>query len=282
MMMDLDQLLQRQSLAIKLARKAGQLIKETTGAITTIDNKCSFADLVTETDRTCEKMVFEEIKQHFPDDDFIGEESSSDNTSLTDRGTWIIDPVDGTTNFVHSFPFSCISIGFALDRQSVIGVVYNPHFDLLYTAIKGQGAKVISNEGALEQKLSVRSCPSLSQALIVSELGSQRTEAKRECVFKNMETIGWQCHGIRMLGSCALNLCSVAAGQTDAFFEYGPYSWDVCAGSIIVTEAGGYLCDTDGSEFNLEARRFIAASSEKLAKEISSKIVVQYDPKTEQ
>lgn len=271
--MELNELLERKSLAIDLAHRAGKIIKETSGNMKLVDKKCSFADLVTESDKAVEKMVFEEIGKKYPNDKFIGEESASDAQWTTDP-TWIIDPIDGTTNFVHNFPFSCISIGFTFNREPCLGVVYNPHFDKLYTAIKGQGAK-LSVGGGPPTKIHVRPCPSLNQALIVSELGSQRDEDKKECIFKNMESVGWACHGIRSLGSAALNICTVACGELDAFFEFGPYIWDICAGVVILREAGGHFCDTEGGPLDMQGRRFIAASSEKLALEIVPKLIVQ-------
>lgn len=272
--MKLNELLERQNVAIYLAKRAGAIIKKGSANVK-IDEKCSFADLVTESDKAVEKLVFEELLKKFPNDKFIGEESAS-NAEWTNEPTWVIDPIDGTTNFVHNFPFSCISIGFTFNREPYLGVVYNPHSDQLYTAIKNQGAQLITGDSQ-PISLKVRDCVSVDKALIVSELGSPRDEKKRECVFKNLEAIGWYCHGIRMLGSAALNICSVASGQMDAFFEFGPYIWDICAGYVILTEAGGFMCDTRGGKLDMLARRFICASSEKLAKEISDKLVVHLE-----
>lgn len=274
--MDPEELLKRQSLAIELAHQAGKIICETSGNIKTIDTKCGFADLVTESDKAVEKLIFDEIKKQYPNDRFIGEESASD-VQLTNDPTWIIDPIDGTTNFVHTFPQSCVSIGFAFGGEPCMGVIYNPHFDHLYTAIKGKGAKLTRANGQETVPLRVRPCQSLREALILTESGSDRAEGKKECFFQNMMAIGWKSHGVRMLGSCALNICAVAAGQADAFFEFGPHIWDFCAGVVILTEAGGFCCDTKGGPFDLKSRRIIAACSESLAKEIAENLVIHYE-----
>ena len=220
-------------------------------------------------------MLFDELKKKFPNDRFIGEESAN-KEQWTNEPTWIIDPIDGTTNFVHTFPFSCVSIGLTVNKEPSLGVVYNPSLDRLYTAIKGQGAKLV--EGKKESVvLCVRECPSLSEALVMSEFGSQRDDAKKDAVFRNLEAIGWQCHGIRSMGSAALNLCSVASGHADAYYEFGLHIWDMAAAALILTEAGGYVCDTKGGPLHLQNRRILGASSEKLANEISSTLPVHLD-----
>lgn len=174
-------------------------------------------------------------------------------------------------NFVHTFPSVAVCIGLALKKQPVMGVVYCPAMDKMYTARQGNGAYC---NGV---RLNVRCSSSLKDSLVCAELGSDRNESKRECVFKNMESVGWQCHGIRALGSAAMNICSVASGHTNAYYEYGLHCWDICAPAAILLEAGGFICDTTGEPLNLLGRRFIGACNEKIAKELSKALVVQLE-----
>lgn len=273
--MDLCSLLERQKLAIDLARSASILINQTSGHIKSIDQKDSFADLVTETDKAVEKLIFEELKKQYPNDKFIGEESASKN-EWTNDPTWIIDPIDGTTNFIHTFPFSCISIGFTVNKKPCIGVVYNPSLDHLYTGLLGHGAKLFKSNGEIID-LQVRPCASLNQALIMTEFGGQRDNAKKEAVFKNIEAVGWNCHGVRSMGSAALNICYVASGYSDAYYEFGIHIWDICAAVVILNEAKGYACDTQGGPLDMQRRRILVASSENIAKDLSKALPIHLE-----
>lgn len=262
------------TVATEVAKKAGQIIKDTCGKVTCVQSKSSYADLVTETDRNVEKFVFEELKSKFPTHKFIGEESVSDGTAkvdLTDEPTWIVDPVDGTMNFVHTCPYVAVCIGLSVSKSPVLGVVYCPGLDQLFTARRGHGAFL---NGV---RINVRPSPNLMQSLILAEIGSDRSEERRACVFKNLESIAWKCHGIRSLGSAAMNICAVAQGHADAFYEFGLHCWDICAPSAILIEAGGCVRDTQGGTLDLLKRRVIAAASKEIASELSEALVVQLD-----
>lgn len=260
--------------AMEVARKAGHVIKSTCGKVSQIQSKSSYADLVTETDRNVEKLVFEELKSKFPSHHFIGEESASEGSSkvnLTDEPTWIIDPVDGTMNFVHTCPYVAVCIGLSVNKYPVLGVVYCPALDQMFTARKGHGAYL---NGV---RLSVKPSACLKESLILAEIGSDRSEERRACVFKNLESVAWKCHGIRSLGSAAMNICAVAQGHADAFYEFGLHCWDICAPSAILLEAGGCVTDTKGGALDLLNRRVIAAASDKIALELSQALVSQLD-----
>lgn len=172
--------------------------------------------------------------------------------------------------------FSCCSIGLTVNKEPHLGVVYNPSLDRLYTAVKGRGARLVEGEKEAVP-LRVRDCPSLNEALVMSEFGSQRDDAKKEAVFRNLEAIGWKCHGIRSMGSAALNLCSIANGHADAYYEFGLHIWDMAAAALILTEAGGYVFDTKGGPLDMQNRRILAASSEKLANEITETLQIHLD-----
>lgn len=174
-------------------------------------------------------------------------------------------------NFVHTFPYVAVAIGLAVGKRAVMGVVYCPALDKLYAARQGNGAYCNGT------RLSVRHSSQLKDSLIFAELGSDRSEEKRDCVFKNMQSVGWQCHGLRSLGSAALNICAVASGHANGYFEFGLHCWDMCAPAAILAEAGGFVCDTKGGPLNLLNRRLIAACNEKIAKELSEAMPVHLD-----
>lgn len=139
----------------------------------------------------------------------------------------------------------------------------------MFQAYKGNGSYCNT------KKLSVRCSANLQTSLVLCELGSDRSPEKKECVFKNMEAIGWQCHGLRSLGSATGNICTVASGQANAYYEFGLHCWDICAAGVILTEAGGYICDTSGGPLDLMSRRLIVACSQQIAEELAGALVVQ-------
>jgi inositol-phosphate phosphatase/L-galactose 1-phosphate phosphatase len=254
------------------ASEAGKLIaaafREEKSSIT----KINFTDLVTETDHLCEETMKAIVKERFPDHRFIGEEEASGAAkgapTLTDDPTWITDPIDGTTNFVHSFPFTCVSIGLAINKRVVVGVVNNPILNEMFMAIRGGGAFLNG------KPIHVSSRESLNQALIGTEIGTARDPETLDAMFSRIRYLSSHCRGIRCSGSCALNLCSVAMGRIDAFYEIGfGGCWDVAAGSLIVEEAGGLVLDPSGEEFGLMRRRVLAGtpSIARLAADILSK-----------
>ncbi|GBM47239.1 Inositol monophosphatase 1 [Araneus ventricosus] len=252
------------NVAVKLAQTAGEVIRKAIDEKKNVETKASAVDLVTETDKKVEELLRAGFSSHFPDHCFIGEES--EGGKLTDAPTWIIDPVDGTMNFVHRFPYNAVSIGLAVNKQIVLGVVYNPVLDRMYTGIRGKGAFLNG------KKLQVSNVQELSQALVITEFGSTRTQENMDHLFTNVKTVVEKAHGIRMMGSAALNMCAVAAGEADAYFEYTIHCWDMAAGKIIVEEAGGTCIDPEGGDLDIMSRRVICASSSALAKTLSKEL----------
>lgn len=177
----------------------------------------------------------------------------------------------GTMNFVHTFPYVAVCIGLAVNKKPVLGVVFCPALDQMFTARSGNGAFCNG------QKLTVRPVTSLKEALVCAELGSDRDPKKRDCVFTNMDSVGWQCHGLRALGSAAMNICAVAQGHVQAYYEFGLHCWDMCAPTTILSEAGGFVCDTTGEKFDLVKRRVVVACNEQIAKELSGALIRQLD-----
>lgn len=236
-----DQLQQVHDFLIVLARECGSIISSHSGK-ETFDDKKNSVDLVTKIDKQVEVLVSERISSRFPDCKFIGEETYvPGETQLTNEPTFIVDPIDGTTNFIHNFPYSCISLGFTIGKQPVVGVIYNPHLDLLFHAIKGQGAYL--NDTKLNNPATSKPALSLQSSLVALESGSDRDgylfERKMD-LFKNlMDKDRGFIHGFRTLGSAAMNICHVATGQLDSYWEGGCQMWDVCAGWVILQETGG-------------------------------------------
>ncbi|XP_055372412.1 inositol monophosphatase 1-like [Condylostylus longicornis] len=260
-------------IVLKLVNEVGEIISTRSANRKSFICKSSDIDLVTETDIEVENHLKTNLLKKFPSHKFIGEEecSSGQKAELTDAPTWIIDPVDGTMNFVHGFPHSCISIALVVDKVIEIGIIYNPMLNQKFTARRGRGAFLNG------EKISVSCEKELKKALVVSEFGTSRDAEKIKVVHENFQRISVLAHGVRCLGSAALNMAMVALGAADVNYEMGIHCWDVAAGYIIVREAGGVVVDTSGGDFDMMSRRVLAASSEELAKEVSRNLT-QFQP----
>lgn len=235
--------------------------------------KSSAADLVTETDQNVEKILMCAIRDKYPKHRFIGEESvaAGDSVELTDSPTWIIDPIDGTVNFVHRFPFVAISIAFTINRQTEFGVVYSCVEDKLFYAQRGRGAFLNG------EMLHVSAQQDISRCLVVTEIGAERDDLALSTMTSNIfRLLKLPVHGIRAMGTAAVDMCQVAAGGADAYYHVGMHCWDIAASAIIVQEAGGVVMDMDGSKFDMMSRKVIAASSSAVANQIAQ--VVQAFP----
>lgn len=257
--------------AVILARQAGEMIREALKNKMDVMIKSSPADLVTVTDQKVEKMLMSSIKEKYPYHSFIGEESvaAGEKTVFTEQPTWIIDPIDGTTNFVHRFPFVAVSIGFVVNKEMEFGVVYSCVEDKMYTGRKGKGAFCNG------QKLRVSRQEDITKSLLVTELGSSRKPETLQIVLSNMERLcSIPIHGIRSVGTAAVNMCLVATGGADAYYEMGIHCWDMAGAGIIVIEAGGVLLDVTGGPFDLMSRRIIAASNLALAERIAKELEI--------
>ncbi|KAJ8929002.1 hypothetical protein NQ314_018361 [Rhamnusium bicolor] len=230
---------------LNLVKSAGELIQEKISSRNKfIEMKSNEIDLVTETDQQVEKLLIDGLSEEFPQHKFIGEESVSSGSQccLTNVPTWIIDPIDGTMNFVHSFPHSCVSIALFINQKPEIGIIYNPMLNQLFTARRGKGAFLNG------EPISVSGKTTLSDALIMMEFGTSRDPEKGTVVLENQKLLMPQVHGLRALGSAALDMAMVACGAADAYFEFGIHIWDIAAGELIVKEAGGIIMDPSGEK----------------------------------
>jgi myo-inositol-1(or 4)-monophosphatase len=213
------------------------------------------ADLVTAADRASEVLIRERIREQWPTHDILGEEQG-----LSDQGSeyrWYVDPLDGTTNFAHGYPVFCISI--ALERQSpegkgdrIAAVIYDPTRDELFSAEQGKGAEL--NGKAIH----VSKTAALKESLLGTGFPSHKRHKNPNIYFYHQITL--HTHGVRRAGSAALDLCNVAAGRYDGFWEFNLNPWDTAAGVLIVEEAGGAVTRFDGSPFELNSQETLASN----------------------
>ncbi|KAI9782582.1 MAG: hypothetical protein M1839_004826 [Geoglossum umbratile] len=251
---------------VELAKRAGEMVLAANPSTLTADSKKNSSDLVTETDKAIEKMVYSQLKAKYVNYEFLGEETYKPGMKLTDAPTFICDPIDGTINFVHAFPNVCISLGFTLKKKPVVGVIYNPFQHRLFTAIRGRGA-YLNLTTRLPLKARPEPLTGLSSALVAVEWGSDRSGHNWDTKFKTFRRLagsaedgGAMVHSLRCMGSAALNFCAVAAGYVDAFWEGGCWAWDVAAGWIILEEAGGIIVDANPGNWEptVDGRKYLA------------------------
>ncbi|XP_050182154.1 LOW QUALITY PROTEIN: inositol monophosphatase 2 [Myiozetetes cayanensis] len=255
--------------AVQLARRAGQIIRKALTEEKQVSTKTSAADLVTETDHFVENLIISVLKEKFPSHRFIAEESTAAGSKcvLTDSPTWIIDPVDGTCNFVHRFPTVAVSIGFAVNKELEFGVIYHCTEERLYTGRRGQGA--FCND----KRLQVSKETDISKALILTEIGPKRDPATLKLFLGNIERLlKARAHGVRVIGSSTLALCHLASGAADAYYQFGLHCWDLAAATVIIREAGGTVIDTSGGPLDLMSCRVIAAGTREMAMFIAQEI----------
>ncbi|GAB7389072.1 inositol-1-monophosphatase [Bacillaceae bacterium] len=242
-------------LAIRCAKEAGtwslRRMKENVG----IRCKTSHADLVTEVDTEVEKLVTKHILHRFPDHGILGEEGTFSGDPAAYETLWIIDPIDGTTNFVHQRLNYVVSIAVYHRGEGMIGVVYDPSRDELFFAVKGQGAFLNGERLRLPDSLSLR------EALLCTGM-FWSPRARQAGMTKLIEALAPECRGIRVLGSAALELAYVAAGRLSGYFSLALNPWDVAAGALIVQEAGGTVSRLTGKRFDgLQKGSILAAQA---------------------
>lgn len=235
-----------------LVKECGKVILNADREKMAIDIKSGVADLVTEYDKNIQDQLKAGLKKILPEAKFIGEEGSGDE--LTDKGfAFVVDPIDGTTNFIKDYHHSAISVALLKDKEVVAGVVYNPYLDEIFSAIKSQGAFCNG------KRISVSSSP-ISNALVL--FGS--SPYQKDLFPKTLEVISeyfYQALDIRRSGSAALDLCCVACGRADIYLELQVSPWDFAAGKLIVEEAGGIVTTLEGNPLSFEGKTSIIAKN---------------------
>jgi myo-inositol-1(or 4)-monophosphatase len=239
--------------AADFARAAGAVVREGYGAAHAPERKGRI-DLVTAFDRRSEALLLERIAARFPSHAVLAEESGERRGAGAASGVrWMIDPLDGTTNFAHNYPFFAVSVGVEVDGELVAGAVFDPVRGELFAGARGRGATL---DGA---PLRVSGVSRLEDALLVTGFPYDVREhpARHLGLF---EAFLVRAQGLRRDGSAALNLCYLAAGRFDGFWESHLAPWDVAAGVLLVREAGGRVSDLDGGPFQVEGRRILASN----------------------
>lgn len=231
----------------QIVRETGDFLKNST--ITTIDSKTEHADFVTDLDVKVQNILVERFKEILPEAGFICEES--DITPELSHYTFIIDPIDGTTNFINGFRISCISVALVKDGKDLMGVVYNPFMEEFFCALKGEGAFLNGKAIKVTDRPLKNSVIGYGTAVYYDDVRMKCIEAQKAL----MPIVG----DFRRIGSAALDLCYVASGRVDAFFEYRLSPWDYAAGTIIAREAGGFVENVEAWDFDYSKKQGIIA-----------------------
>jgi myo-inositol-1(or 4)-monophosphatase len=232
-----------------IAREAGALLMQHFDQHIQIEYKGE-ADLVTVADRKSEALIRERICVQFPGHDILGEEEGFRDTGSEYR--WYVDPLDGTTNFAHGFPVFCVSMALQHKGSMIAGVCYDPTRDELFAAEHGKGAYLN------ERSIRVSKISRLAESLVSTGFPSHKRHKNPNIYFYHQITL--RSHGVRRAGSAALDLCSVACGRYDGFWEFNLNPWDTAAGVLIVEEAGGRVTDFQGGPFQLNSRETLASN----------------------
>ena len=236
--------------AVNVATEAGRLLKTNLGRLHSIEMKGAI-DVVTEMDIRAEELIIKILRGVFPTFGILTEESGERAASSEYR--WIIDPLDGTTNYAHGYPVFCVSIALEKNGETILGVVYNPMLAELFTAEKGRGA-CLNN-----RKIQVSSTTKLNNSLLATGFPYDiRTSSNNN--INHFTNFAVRVQAIRRAGSAALDSCYVACGRFDGFWELKLKPWDVAAGGLIVKEAGGILSDFKGGPFSIYSHETVASN----------------------
>lgn len=244
---NLDHTFQR---ALEAVLGAGRLLKKGFRKTKTYQKKGAI-DLVTEWDFKSQETVVSRLRTHFPAADFLVEESGT--ARRASPYCWILDPLDGTTNFVHGFPFFCVSLALICEDVPILGIVHNPELDETYWAIKGKGAFFNS------RPIRVSPLTKVSQSLLATGFPYNIRKTHKP-ILKRFEQVIIRAQGVRRPGSAALDLCLVARGVMDGFWEQFLKPWDTAAGAFIVEEAGGRISDFSGRPFHIQKKQILATN----------------------
>jgi myo-inositol-1(or 4)-monophosphatase len=240
--------------AISVARDAGNILVDKLGRALQVSNKGAI-DLVTEADLASEQLIIERISSHYPRHAILAEESGASANNSDDSAAewkWIIDPLDGTTNYAHGYPCFCVSIGVERAGKLELGVVYDPMRNEVFAAERGQGATLN------DRPMRVSDVEELSRAMLCT--GFPYDVRERPDFARDFSNFTMQAQAVRRDGSAALDLAYVACGRFDGFWEDGLKPWDIAAGVILIAEAGGSVTDFQGAALDLYSPRVLASN----------------------
>ncbi len=239
------------SVLIETIRLGGAVIKSNFDADYKVYSKKTINDLVTEIDKKAEQVIIDNIKKYFPDHQILSEEIGSMESSSEYK--WIIDPIDGTVNFVHGIPICCVSIGVEYKGKIVMGAVYNPMLEELFKAEKDKGATLNNRPIQVSAKGEIES------SCLVTGFPYRWANVDKDPI-KVFETFIRQGLPVRRLGSAAIDLCWVACGRFDGFWEYNLNPWDIAAGYLIIEEAGGKVTNFNGEPYSVYDKQTLATN----------------------
>jgi myo-inositol-1(or 4)-monophosphatase len=232
-----------------MAREAGSLLMDYFSQHVKIEYKGD-VDLVTVADRESEALILERIRKQFPAHDVMGEEGTRIETGSEYK--WYVDPLDGTTNFAHGYPVFCVSLAVERRGQRVAGVIYDPTRDEMFSAELGLGSRLN------DQAIHVSATATLGECLVATGFPSHKRHKNPNIYFYHQITL--RTHGVRRAGSAALDLCNIASGRFDGYWEFNLNPWDTAAGVLIVEEAGGRVTDFSGGAFQIASRETLASN----------------------
>src|SRR6478672_8932851 len=242
------------NVAVKAARAAGAIINRAALDVEAVRiSQKQVNDFVTEVDHASEAAIIETLLTAYPGHGILAEESGSEHGAKDSEFVWIIDPLDGTTNFIHGFPVYCVSIALAVKGKIEQAVIYDPSRNDLFTATKGRGAYMNERRIRVSKRIDLRQC-------LISTGFPFRPGDNFNNYLRMMADVMQRTAGLRRPGAAALDLAYVAAGFTDGFFETGLSPWDVAAGSLLITEAGGLIGNFTGEADFLEQKECLAGN----------------------
>ena len=251
------------NVAIKAAREAGKIINRAALDVESVRvSQKQVNDFVTEVDQASEQIIIETLLTAYPGHGILAEESGQEHGAKDSEFVWIIDPLDGTTNFIHGFPVYCVSIALAVKGKVEQAVIYDPTRNDLFTATKGRGAYMNDRRLRVSKRIRIQDC-------LIATGFPFRPGDDYKTYMSMMSDVMQRCAGLRRPGSAALDLAYVAAGFTDGLFESGLSPWDVAAGSLLVTEAGGLVGNFTGEAEFLHQKECLAASPKIYAQMVS-------------
>ena len=249
------------AVAVSAARGAGALMREHAGRTAVDKAKATSQDLVTAVDTACQELITAAVAGAFPEHAFLGEESvppgaeasaAAIRALVAREWLWVVDPIDGTTNFIQGLPASVVSIAVAHRGTVMVGVIYEPYRDDLFTAVRGRGARRNGEPIAVSPDAAMRNA--------VFGFGTHHTPHVCSAMLRGVGAVAPRCRGVRSFGSAALHLAYTACGRLTGFWELDLSSWDIAAGSLLVTEAGGRVTDTRGEAYTLTTRDVFASN----------------------
>ena len=240
------------NIGVRAARRAGEIMVRQINRLESLEVvEKGRNEFVSAVDRAAEEAIIEVIRDHYPDHAILGEESGSLGEH---EYQWIVDPLDGTTNYLHGFPVFSVSIAVARAGTLEHGVVYDPLRQEIFTASRGEGAQLDGRRIRVSKRISLR------RALLATGFPYRITAERTDAYLQMLRAVLVETAGVRRLGSAALDLCYVAAGRVDGFWELGLQKWDLAAGTLIIREAGGRISDFKGTDAFMDSGDIVAGT----------------------